>query len=350
MDIEQLDPLAAWDWPSEPVAGSVEGGGLINETWGVMVGDEPVAVLQCLNTRVFKPELHWDIEAITARLAERGRPTPRLMRTRAGGLWHTDIEGNIWRCMTWIGDRTIDRVDNPADAESAGRLVARFHAALFDLDHQFHFERPGPHDTNKHMAALQSVLVTHRNHRLRRKLEPIASQIWDQWQLWEPGPELPLRILHGDLKISNVRFAGDDALALIDLDTLQWGTLDAELGDALRSWCNTASEDSPEPEFDLEIFEAAMRGYVDGARGLPLTRAEWESIVPGIERISLELAARFAKDALEERYFGWDPASFGSSGDHNLARAGAMADLALSVHERADEAEALLRRLRGQIA
>jgi len=349
MDIEELDPLAAWDWPGEAIAGSVEGGGLINETWGVLVDDEPAAILQRLNTRIFRPELHFDIEAITRRLEERGRQTPRLLPTASGDLWHTDVEGNVWRCMTWIGDRTVERVGYLAEAESAGRLVARFHAALFDMEHSFHFVRPGAHDTVQHMTAMQQVLVTHRNHRLRRRLEPIASQIWDQWQLWTPGPDLPLRIIHGDLKISNVRFDGEEAVALIDLDTLQWGTLDVELGDALRSWCNTATEDEAEPEFDLDIFRSAMRGYVEGARGLPLTRAEWESLVPGIERISLELASRFARDALEEKYFGWNTA-WPSAGEHNLDRARSMADLALSVHEKADEAVEILRSLRAELA
>ena len=31
--------------------------------------------------------------------------------------------------------------------------------------------------------------------------------------------------------------------------------------------------------------------------------------------------ARFAADALDERYFGWDPARYARRGDHNLARA-----------------------------
>ena len=41
----------------------------------------------------------------------------------------------------------------------------------------------------------------------------------------------------------------------------------------------------------------------------------------GVEWISLELAARFAADALFESYFGWDPARFPGRGEHNLVRA-----------------------------
>jgi hypothetical protein len=44
-------------------------------------------------------------------------------------------------------------------------------------------------------------------------------------------------------------------------------------------------------------------------------------VVRGLERITLELAARFGADALNECYFGWDPALAPARGEHNLMRA-----------------------------
>jgi hypothetical protein len=41
----------------------------------------------------------------------------------------------------------------------------------------------------------------------------------------------------------------------------------------------------------------------------------------GLERLCVELSARFAADALEEAYFGWNPDLFESAGDQNLSRA-----------------------------
>ncbi|TVQ94069.1 MAG: hypothetical protein EA397_02865 [Deltaproteobacteria bacterium] len=345
MNIEEIDPLAAWAWRAEPTAILIEDAGLINETWAVVIDDEAVGVLQLLNTHIFEPTVHLDIDVITRRLEQRGRQTPRLIPTQRGELWHTDPHGGVWRCLTWVGDTTHSKVSSPDIAESAGALVGSFHAALFGFEHRFAFERPGAHDTALHMTKLQEVLVTHRNHTLRYAVEPLADEIWELWQLLQVPKNLPPRICHGDLKISNVRFIGDRAVALIDLDTLQWGTLDAELGDALRSWCNPLAEDHPEPYFDLDLFEASMRGYLQTAGKLPYTRAEWRSVVPGVERITIELASRFARDALEERYFSWNT-RYERAGLHNLARARSMIDLALSVHERADEAEERLDRLR----
>lgn len=349
MDIEEIDPLEAWTWDAEPTAVPVEHGGLINETWGVLVHDSPVAVLQRLNTRIFDPVLHYDIRAITERLAARDVPTPRLLPTRTGKLWLTDATGGAWRCMSWVGDTTHHTVPSTDHARSAGALVGRFHKAVFGFDHPFAFRRHGVHDTSHHMSRLQSVLVSHRNHSLRRRVGPIADELFELWNIWHGPTDLPPRICHGDLKISNVRFQGDRAHALIDLDTLQHSTLDAELGDALRSWCNPSPEDDLDPAFDLDIFEAAMHGYLEGSRGVPWSRDEWRSVVPGIERIAIELASRFARDALEEDYFGWSTA-YSRPGEHHLVRARAMTAFAVAVHESADEAEERLQRLRAATA
>jgi hypothetical protein len=120
------------------------------------------------------------------------------------------------------------------------------------------------------------------------------------------------------------------------------GTIDTELGDALRSWCNQSSEDAPEARFEVSLFQAAMEGYASAGA---LTAAEWSSVVPGVERICWELSARFARDALEEAYFGFDD-RFGTRGDHNLLRARGQASLARSVAAQRDALEAALSRLR----
>ena len=61
--------------------------GLINQTWRVEVGGERY-ILQSLNTTIFDPVLHEDIEAVTRHLERGGVPTPTLVRTSKGSLWH----------------------------------------------------------------------------------------------------------------------------------------------------------------------------------------------------------------------------------------------------------------------
>ncbi|MEZ4236893.1 MAG: aminoglycoside phosphotransferase family protein [Myxococcota bacterium] len=260
------------------------------------------------------------------------------MRTRAGQLWHEAPGGGVFRVLTPVGARTVHKLTDPADARAAAALVARFHAAVRDLDWDFRMVRPGVHDTAAHYQRLRDALAAHPGHRLYDQVAPLAERILAGWSPSDVAP-LPARVLHGDLKISNVRFEdGPVAIALIDLDTFQRGTLDIELGDAMRSWCNPLPEDRTDATFDLDLFAAAMRGYAEGAGADGPSDAEWSAIVPGIQRVAWELASRFAMDALAESYFGFDP-KYGGRGEHNLLRARGQAAVAEAVAARADEAQ-----------
>jgi aminoglycoside phosphotransferase (APT) family kinase protein len=134
-------------------------------------------------------------------------------------------------------------------------------------------------------------------------------------------PQAP-RHVHGDLKISNLLFRTRPirGVALVDLDTLGIGTMAFELGDAMRSWCNPHGEDAADVQFELPIFAAAIAGFRSEADDL-VTRDEKVAIVTGLQTVCIELAARFASDAFEDRYFGWDPTRFASRRAHNLVRA-----------------------------
>ena len=142
---------------------------------------------------------------------------------------------------------------------------------------------------------------------------------------------------HGDLKISNLRFAeaADEAVALIDLDTFAHHPLAVELGDAWRSWCNPAGEDDVDAvRFDLPIFEAAVRGFF--STGPELTELERVSLESATERICLELAARFCADAVRNTYFREDRQRWPEVGAHNLHRAAGQLALGRSAREARD--------------
>ncbi|MFH2009649.1 MAG: phosphotransferase [bacterium] len=315
--------------------------GLINLTLRVQRGDGAAFVLQRLHP-IFGPELHLDIEAVTARLQEEGLPTPRLVRTAAGALW-VEEEG-CWRLLTHLPGRTVERVAGPPMAREAGALLGRFHSAVAGLDHRFHFVRQA-HGLPMHLARLREALAAHPGHRLYDEVSPLAEALF---ALAAPLPAfeaLPQRITHGDPKLSNVLFLPPDdrAHALVDLDTLGRLDLPTELGDAFRSWCNPAGEDRGPPELDRVLFEAALEGYAAAAGGL-LTPQERELLVSGLLVICVELATRFAADALHESYFGWDRSRFPGRGEHNLHRARVQHELARSVLTQRSAAEALVRR------
>lgn len=305
-------------------------GGLINQTLLIEDGDHK-SIMQLVNP-IFAPSVHLDIEAITAHLEQKGVTTPRLKRTRDGTLWATDSDGKVWRVLTWLPGRVVNTVDSTAMAHAAGGLVARFHRAVADLDHVFHFTRPGAHDTPAHLKKLRKAVDEHVHHPNRDAVAPIAERILAHAARLPELPPDPRRIIHGDLKISNLLFHYErvEAVALLDLDTMGRLTIPVELGDAFRSWCNPAGEDAGSVVFRADLYEAAIKGYAVESQGF-LTRAEREALPAGTETIAVELAARFCADALNESYFGWNPARFPSRSEHNRVRALAQINLAADI-------------------
>lgn len=298
--------------------------GLIHQTY-VALGNGEEWILQRVNP-IFSPEIHDNILAVTEHLHARGVLTLRLIPTRDGRPWLDMGEGGRWRLMTRVPGATFHHCRSPAQAASAARLVARFHGALADLRHEFRPLGTPLHDTARHLALLREALHRHEGHRLHREVSTLADGIFGAAAAWEDLGPLPRRVIHGDLKFNNVVFAGESgepaerAVSLIDLDTVSRMPLWVELGDAWRSWCNPAGESESEASLDLAIFEASARGYLE-AIPFSLEPAERRSLAHGLERISLELSARFAADALNECYFAWDATRFRSAGDHNLLRA-----------------------------
>ncbi|MEZ4331517.1 MAG: aminoglycoside phosphotransferase family protein [Myxococcota bacterium] len=299
-------------------------GGLLHQSFHVRAGDVEY-VLQRV-AAVFAPEIHANIRAVTDHLVARGLAAPRLLPTRQGER-SAVVEGHgRWRLMEHLGGVAFDRIESPAQARSAGALVGRFHAALADFDRPLQPMGIPFHDTPYYRSELRGALARHAGHRLHAPMAVLAQKVFDAFDAMGPPVATRTRVIHGDLKLSNVLFEGVSgpartrAVALVDFDTLMRGALWMELGDAWRSWCNAAGEDARAPRFDLEVFAASCEGFAEGY-GAPLDPAEVASLETAPERITLELCARFATDALEERYFGWDAQRFPAAGEHNALRA-----------------------------
>jgi Ser/Thr protein kinase RdoA (MazF antagonist) len=296
------------------------GTGLINRTFLVEDAAGGRFILQWVSP-IFPPGIHRNIEAVTARLQQQGLVTPRLYPTRSGELF-LDLPGSgVWRLLTHVAGVSYDVIASPAQAQAAGQLVGRFHRAVDGLTHDFAERRRGAHDTPRHLQRLREALAAHGQHRLFAQVQPLGRGLLDRAAELPPLPALAERICHGDLKFNNILFSRpEDPVCLIDLDTVGPQLLAFELGDAWRSWCNRSGENEPEAAFDLQILAASLEGYRAGL-GRALSEPERRALLLGLEWVSLELAARFATDALEESYFGWDGQRFATRGDHSLVRA-----------------------------
>lgn len=319
--------LDAFELAPEPLERAPSG--LINTTWYVRARTGAALVLQRVNS-IFPAEINLDIDAVTRHLAAKGLATPMLVPRRDGALWFE--HDGVWRVLTRIDGMSRDSLVRSAEAQEAGRVLADFHRAVSDLDHTFKSARLGVHDTARHLQNLRTALRELDTHRDIGAIRPLAERVLAAAAQLPALPASHDRIVHGDPKISNVMFTHDGrrALCLIDLDTLARMPVVLELGDALRSWCNPATEDAANARFVRPLFESAVTGYAAAARGF-LAPEEWSAIPEATVTITVELAARFCADALRESYFRWDAHRYPSASAHNQARTRGQLQIAESL-------------------
>ncbi len=309
--------------------------GLVNRTWAV--GAPPQFALQLVHAR-FRDADNAHIEAVARRLRSGGLPTPELIRAGDGALSFAGPDNRRWRLLTWLDGDVHAQAPSADHIRSAAALFARFHDILFGSPEGMNLPPTDFHDTDAYMRHLATLIET----RPDTEVGPVAESILALWRTWQDATVTPRRPGHGDPKLPNVIFrpGSADALAMIDLDTLAQYGLDDELGDAIRSCCNPRGEDADDGEIDTALFTAFVRGYV--GRSETMTPDERRSIVHGVGRIALELAARFCADAIECRYFAWNPAVAPTARDHNLYRARGQLHLSQQVTARRGELERIV--------
>jgi hypothetical protein len=271
-------------------------------------------ILQRINTRIFKDPVGVmrNIERVTAHLqlqlngvADRDRRVLRLVPAHDGDALHVDAERQYWRAYRFIaGARTYDAVSSPQQAFEAAKAFGVFQAQLVDL--------PGPrleesipefHNTQKRYAALERAIVVDVAHRCEEARSEVAiaeSRMRLAAALAEAG--LPERVTHNDTKLNNVMLddATGEGICVIDLDTVMPGVAAFDFGDMVRTMTCAAAEDEKDLSrvgMDFALFEAVLRGYVDGA-GSFLTEAERESLIAGAKVIVFEQGIRFLADFL----------------------------------------------------
>ena len=309
--------------------------GLVNRTWAV--GTPPQFALQLVHAR-FGDADNARIEAVTRRLRADGLATPELVRTPGGALSRAGPDGCRWRLLTWLDGEVHARPPSAAHVQSAAALLARFHDILAGSPEGAALPPTDFHDTDAYMQRLATLIDAQADD----EIGPVADAILSAWQTWRDTTTLPPRPGHGDPKLPNVIFRSGsaEALALIDLDTLAQYGLDDELGDAIRSCCNPGGENAVDGDIDTALFTAFMQGYA--RQSATMTADERGHIVHGVGRIALELASRFCADAIECRYFAWDPAAAPTARDHNLRRARGQLHLSPRVATRRGERERIV--------
>ena len=104
---------------------------------------------------------------------------------------------------------------------------------------------------------------------------------------------------------------------------------------------NVIDVDHRTPENTIEITEVNIEENEE--ENEELDPIEKESLAAGIERICLELSARFCADAVNNSYFKEDRQNYPEVGRHNLTRAEAQFALAQSVNQHRKQCEQIIK-------
>lgn len=317
-----------FDVPGRLVTVQSLGHGNVNDTYRAIFRttfDETQFVLQRISTAVFPaPEkVMANIKAITehshrkieeeADKADRIWQLPRIIKTRDGHDFYWAEDRQPWRALTLISSANCyEKIEAPELAFEAGQVLGHFQRLISDFPvDQLEDTLPGFHITPGYLRQFDTVLQSPRaKSRLAASSEArrIARFIEDRRAFASiledacAAGKLRIRPIHGDPKISNVMiddFSGKGT-SIVDLDTVKPGLIHYDFGDAVRSTCNQAGEETTDLEevvLDLDLLTAFVRGYLREASSF-LTEHDHAYLFESIRLIAFELGLRFYTDYL----------------------------------------------------
>jgi N-acetylhexosamine 1-kinase len=281
--------------------------GLINSTYKIETAEGDF-ILQKMNQKVFP-----NIQALlnnkiktTCFLNAKGFPTLTFIPNTTGQLY-TEFNDAIWQVSAYIPSVEHDRIQSSVVAGRVGAYLAKFHKALLDFPVlELEYTIPDFHNTIKRFHDFEQSTTKALPERIVLAKESIAFlkanfKSIQQVALAINEGNIPLRAVHNDTKVGNMLFdEKGDVVCIIDFDTVMPGSIFHDIGDALRTGTNTASEEEKDLSkvcFDVAIYESFMNSYVKEAQDF-MTVSESQNIHLSLPLILFEQACRFLGDYL----------------------------------------------------
>ncbi len=337
--------------------------GHINDTLLVHVNNhqQPDYVLQRINTDIFRnvDQLMENIWHVTSHLQQKInndgtsviKPgTLELVNTTTDDLYHTDCDGNCWRCFVYCRhNASATQRITPSIAAEGGRALGVFQSMLADLPAlRLHQTIPDFHNLPSRLSQFNAALQKNPRKRaaeVAAEIEAISRRAKDMLLVHRLADEgkIPLRITHNDTKINNILFDDQEkALCLVDLDTVMPGYVHFDFGDAIRTLASTATEDDPQIDnisVDLNLYESFAQGYLKVMKDV-LNATEIETLSFSPRLMTYIMAVRFFTDYLQgDTYYKTDYP------DHNLVRTRNQLALLQAMEAAADKMESIIQEI-----
>lgn len=311
------------------------GEGLINDTFKVYVNDceTPKYVLQRINNAIFQDVdlLQDNIEKVTNHIRKKlieknetdiDRKVLNFIKTKDDKRFYFDGE-KYWRLMVFISDSYTYQAVTPEYSYTAGLAFGEFQSMLSDIEETLGETIPSFHNIELRLSQLREAVENDVAGRVKEvkyyldEIEKRAEVMCRGEQLYREG-KLPKRICHCDTKVNNMLFDKDgNVLCVIDLDTVMPSFIFSDFGDFLRSAANTGAEDDKDLnniDFNMEIFEAFTKGYLEGTKSF-LLPIEKENLPYAAKLFPYMQTVRFLAD-----YINGDTYYKIQYPEHNLVR------------------------------
>ncbi len=313
------------------------GNGNINETYrSTAQGQARQYVHQKINTCIFRePEkVMENMDRVTSHLREqfahqpikRRRETLEIVPTRDGKLFYVDEPGDFWRTTVCIPNIIVcDTIHDREHANEVGRTLGEFQRLVSNIPAtRLHDTLIGFHHTPNYYDELLTIYrAVHKNPAIERRkddanvkalfldIQAYASLVHLLMDAQKTG-RLHERVVHNDPKVNNILLDADTqhGIGMLDLDTVKPGLIHFDYGDCLRTAANPAGEETQDigaVYFDVEIFEAVSRGYLQEAREF-LTQDDVKLLVDSVKVITLEQTIRFFADYVNGDVYYRNPA------------------------------------------
>jgi len=305
--------------------------GNINSTY-MLTGNDKKYLIQKINSYVFKePYLVMkNIELVTSHITKKleeandsKHKTLKLIKTlkERAMYTYTNMQGEkeYYRAYEYIDNclsyNTVKESNNPIEtAYNAGKCLGFFHKLLDDFPTNLLADTiPNFHNTpNRYKDLLLSIQnkITKRAYNHPEEIVDLLSKIDEYSIIWEylDRGSIPLRVTHNDTKLNNVLIDEEtnEAIAMIDLDTVMPGSILFDIGDGIRSVCANSFEDETDKSkiyLDMDLTKAYLKGYIEEMADY-LTKEEVNYIATSIGTLTYELTIRFLTDYINgDTYF-----------------------------------------------
>ena len=330
-----------------PISCNPYGEGHINHTYLVETDSGSRYILQHLNQTVFKDckGLMNNVFMVTDYLSKQyddPRSSLHLIPTTDGKPYLVDQDGEYWRVYDFVEDSICLQTSRSLDDfKSSGSAFGAFQSALAGFPADTLTETiPNFHNTPARYVQFKASLEKDplgRTAEVKDEIDFILSREQDASYLqsrMESG-ELPLRVTHNDTKLNNILFDANtnEALCIIDLDTIMPGLVAYDFGDSIRFGASTGVEDEKDLskiEMSMEHYKAYCDGFIPAIPGL--SPAEIRSLPYGAKIITLENALRFLMD-----YIDGDTYYKIARPEHNLDRARTQIKLVSDMEAKFDQ-------------